>query len=228
MRIIICDGHLMFSEALSSLLAGRGHRVVARIPTPDEAVDLAGADQADAWLTELEFPGYEGAAAVRRIRSVAAGVPIVVFTSRHDLATLSEVLEAGADGIALKTEGIDEVERLLHRVCTPRFGCSDGAPGGPTGDMAWSQRARASLQRQANRSGTQVLTRKEREVMSCLARGESTAAVADELGVRVSTVRTHLQHLYVKLDVHSRLELVAFAVRHGMVRVDGPSEAMSA
>ncbi|HUZ09485.1 MAG TPA: response regulator transcription factor [Acidimicrobiales bacterium] len=224
MQINICDGHSMFSEALSSLLAKRGHRVLARISAPDEAFDIPGAEEADVWLTELEFPGCDGAAAVRRLRSSTPGIPIVVFTSRNDLTALSEVLEAGADGVALKSEGIDEVERLLRRVCALPV----RTPNGPTADKAWSQRARTSPKRQGKRSSTQALTGKEREVMSHLARGESTAAVAGELGIRVSTVRTHLQHLYVKLDVHSRLELVAFGVRHGMVRVDGASEVMSA
>ncbi len=84
------------------------------------------------------------------------------------------------------------------------------------------------VQRQSSRVGTQSLTQKEQEVMCRLARGESTAAVATGLGVSVSTVRTHLQHLYVKLDVHSRLELVAYAVRNGMVRVENSAQALSA
>jgi two-component system nitrate/nitrite response regulator NarL len=225
MQIIICDQHLMFSEALSSLLAKRGHRVVARISTPDEALDLVGCDEADVWLTELEFAGYEGVSAVRQLRTLTPDRPIVVFTARHDMDLLHRALEEGADGVALKTEGIDEVERLLRRVCALPFKTQHGRTGP---DKAWSQRARATVHRQSSRIGAQTLTQKEQEVMALLARGESTAAVASGLGVSVSTVRTHLQHLYVKLDVHSRLELVAFAVRNGMVRFDGAPEAMSA
>jgi len=225
MQIIICDEHLMFSEALSSLLAKRGHRVLARISRPDEAAELSDLDDADVFLTELEFAGYEGSAAVRHLRALSPGLPIVVFTANHDMDLLHEALAQGADGVALKTEGIDEVERLLRRVCALPFKNVHGRTGP---DKAWSQRARATMQRQSNRLGTQALTQKEQEVMSRLARGESTAAVAAGLGVSVSTVRTHLQHLYVKLDVHSRLELVAYAVRNGMVRVEGAPQAMSA
>ncbi|HEY3943313.1 MAG TPA: response regulator transcription factor [Acidimicrobiales bacterium] len=224
MQIIICDEHLMFSEALSSLMAQRGHRVLARISSPDEAVDVLDRHEADVWLTELEFVGYEGAAAVRRLRALEPGLPIVVFTAHRDTNLLHEALAEGADGVALKTEGIDEVERLLRRVCALPFKTSHGRTGP---DKAWSQRARASVQRQSSRVATQSLTQKEQEVMLRLARGESTSAVAAGLGVSVSTVRTHLQHLYVKLDVHSRLELVAYAVRNGMVRVEG-APAMSA
>ena len=53
MQIIICDEHLMFSEALSSLLAKRGHRVLARISRPDEAAELSDLDNADVFLTEM-------------------------------------------------------------------------------------------------------------------------------------------------------------------------------
>ena len=56
MRINVCDRHLMFGEALSSLLARRGHLVLARVPSPDGALDVPDAEHADAWLTELDFP----------------------------------------------------------------------------------------------------------------------------------------------------------------------------
>ncbi len=85
MQIIICDEHLMFSEALSSLMAQRGHRVLARISTPDDAVAIPNRHEADVWLTELEFEGFKGSAAVRRLRALDPGLPIVVFTARQDM-----------------------------------------------------------------------------------------------------------------------------------------------
>ena len=224
MRINVCDRHLMFGEALSSLLARRGHLVLARVSSPDGALDVPGAEHADAWLTELDFPGYEGADAVRRLRESTPGIPIVVLTARSDRRILGEALEAGAGAIALKSEGVDEVERALLRACSS----AAGSLGARAASRPPSPRARSPRGWEERRTGAPALTRKEGEVISCLARGRSTAAVAVELGMAVSTVRTHLQHLYVKLDVHSRLELVAFAVRHGVVRVEGASEVVSA
>jgi DNA-binding NarL/FixJ family response regulator len=206
-------------------MAHRGHRVLARISNPADAVGIPNRQEADVWLTELEFAGYEGTAAVRLLRALDPGVPIVVFTANQDLGLLHDALAEGADGVALKTEGIDEVERLLRRVCSLPFKNRHGHTGP---GKAWSPRAQATVQRRSDRVDTQSLTQKEQEVMRRFAQGESTAAVAAGLGVSVSTVRTHLQHLYVKLDVHSRLELVAFAVRHGMVRGEATARALSA
>ncbi len=66
------------------------------------------------------------------------------------------------------------------------------------------------------------LTAREREVLALLSRGATSQTIADALGIAPNTVRTHVQNILSKLQVHSRLEAVAFAVRHGVVDVGGP------
>jgi len=216
MKIIICDDHVMFAEALSSLLMKRGHMVLARASSPEEGLMLADREDedADAWLVDLHFPGIAGSSSVRQLRAVMPEMPLVVLTADSDRALLQQALEDGADGVALKTEGVEEVERLLRRVSAPAF---QKRPNHTEPEKAWSHLARSLGPTQRQR-GVPELTEREHDVLIRLWRGDSTTAIADTLGVGVSTVRTHLQHLYEKTGVHSRLELVAYAARNDLLQ----------
>jgi DNA-binding NarL/FixJ family response regulator len=221
-RIVVCDAHLLLGEALSALLEQRGHHVVARLASPDGATRLTAAEQPDLWLTELSFPGYGPGAVVRRLRSVAPNAAVIVLTASTDPVLLAAA--AGADAVVSKTSGLGELELLL------RTGGSATAQCLPVRMWEGSSRTRAHRSRQPGltahtaHTAHTALTAKELEVVARLAQGQRTVEVAGGLGVAVSTVRTHLQHLYRKLGVHSKLELVAYAVRHGLVR---PGEVAS-
>ena len=75
-----------------------------------------------------------------------------------------------------------------------------------------------SIGSSGSRGGEPQMTLREQDVLMRLWQGDSTVAIAEALGVGVSTVRTHLQHLYVKVGVHSRLELLAYSARHGLLQ----------
>jgi DNA-binding NarL/FixJ family response regulator len=224
MQIVICDDHMMFAEALSTLLMKRGHKVLAQVSSPEQGLALKNRDEADVWLTDLHFPGIVDTAGVRQLREAMPDVPIVVLTADSDRAMLQQALEDGADGVALKTEGVEEVERLLRRVSAPAIRKRRShAPS----EKAWSHLAK-SLGRGQRGKGTPALTAREQDVLTRLWRGESTSSIAKSMGVGVSTVRTHLQHLYVKVGVHSRLELVAYAARNGLLQHEDESSPRTA
>jgi two-component system, NarL family, nitrate/nitrite response regulator NarL len=214
MQIGICDDHLMFGEAFSALLVKRGHKVLACAKSPGDGLATPDRGEIDVWLTDLHFPGIEGTGAVRQLRRALPDIAIVVLTADTDRALLQQALEDGADGAVLKTEGIEEIERLLRRVTSLPFQqrrCQ------AEGDKAWSQLARSTGSWET-RGGGPRMTLREQDVLMRLWQGDSTNAIAEALGVGVSTVRTHLQHLYVKVGVHSRLELVAYSARHGLLQ----------
>jgi len=222
MRIVLLDPHAMFRDAFSCLLALRGHDVVARsgsvLDLLEWADDEPGDDRlADVVVAELDLPDIPGTVAVGKIRAAFPNLPIAILTGETQLRPLRAVLDAGADGVALKTEGVDEVERVLLRLTSPLSGRRR-----QTDDPQknWSRGARALAHRSSRSSANQLPTRRELEIIRLLVQGESTGQIGRIMGVRNATVRTHLQHLFIKFGVHSRLELVAFAVRTGLV--EGP------
>ena len=205
MKVALCEDHLTFSEALEGLLTGLGHQVVRRTTTPRGAV---GPD-ADVCVVDLHFPGIEGCEAVDIVRQEAPTIPIVVLTARRDSELIEQAFVHGANGAVLKTEGIVELESVLRQVVE-------------MGDLSDSPRPHRRVRsRQVQvlarrRDGTRTLphlTRREEEVLRALVEGRTTAEIATSLGVEVTTLRTHVQHLLSKFGAHSRVELVAAAIR---------------
>jgi two-component system nitrate/nitrite response regulator NarL len=220
MKIALCEDHVTFSEALEGLLTGLGHKVVGRTTTPRGAV---GPD-ADVCVVDLHFPGIEGCDAVDIVRQEAPTVPIVVLTARRDRELIEQAFDRGANGAVLKTEGIAELESVLRRV----------VEAGARGDARRSRPRVRSRQVQAltargDRSRTLPhLTRREDEVLRGLVEGKTTAQIATSLGVEITTLRTHVQHILSKFGAHSRVELVATAMRTRAVKLhSGPDDRLT-
>lgn len=228
MRIVLADPDAMFRDAFAHLLTRRGHTVVARSGTLLGLLqwidDWRGGESiADVVVMEPEFPDVPGPVAVGKVRAASPRLPMAVVTGSTDGARLTLALEAGANSVAVKTDGIDEVEKMLHRLTTRPF-----EPQRSSSDplMIWSSGARALAGSSRRRTAVQAPTARELQVIRHLVEGESTRRMGQLMGVSTATVRTHLQHLFIKFGVHSRLELIALAVRTGMVEspLRGPVE----
>jgi two-component system nitrate/nitrite response regulator NarL len=224
-NLLICDDHRLLAECLAALFAARGHRVVATAHHPDDAVRIvAGAgDDADSLhvdvcVIDLTFSDStfsdstisDGRAygAIRDIRASSPTTEVVVLSGSAQPFAELLAFEAGAAAFVLKDHDVSRVIDAVERVdrddsnlASMSRGEVDGAPPVP------------------ERSGGTGLTRREREVLQRLVSGERTRTIAAEMGVSYSTARTHVQNLLHKLGVHSRLEAVAFALSHSLVRV---------
>lgn len=222
MRILIADEHRVFAEALASLLRMAGHEIVGSATAVDTAVRLADREQVDACVLDLAMPGI-GPGLARAPRTVFVGLAATADADR-----ISGAVASGVRGVALKTDDFVEILRVLTGACTPRAGSRAGS-------------AVLSLSTQAAQAGlpglgglaargrgypgpdwAQLLTRREHEALLRLASGESTASMARSMGVRISTARSHVDAVLTKLNVHSRAEAVARAVRDGVVGAGWP------
>jgi two-component system, NarL family, nitrate/nitrite response regulator NarL len=217
MRIVICDDHAMFSEAFASLLTQRGHDVVSSAPTPAEALVAGRQFRPDVFLVDLHFPDVHGVDAISLLRAAMLDAPIVVLTAERDAELLRQALDAGADGVVLKSEGVVEIEQVIRQV---RLAPPDGHLRAVRPGKVWSRQARALAQRQARIVEDRDLTPRERQVIALLVQGKSTTAIAVTMNVGKATLHAHLQHLFIKLGVHSRIELVAYAMRRGIVHME--------
>lgn len=223
MRILIADEHRVFAEALASLLRMAGHEIVGAATTLDTAVRLADREQVDACVLDLAMPG---------IGPVLAHAPRTVFVglaATADADRISGAVASGVRGVALKTDDFVEILRVLTGACTPRAGSR--AAGSAVLSLS-TQAAQAGLPGLGGLAArgrgypgpdwAQLLTRREHEALLRLASGESTASMARSMGVRISTARSHVDAVLTKLNVHSRAEAVARAVRDGVVDVGWP------
>ena len=224
MNLLICDDHRLLAECLAELFAARGHRVVATAYDPDDAVRIVAGDvHVDVCVMDLTFsgPAFSDRAfsdstfsdsrafgAIREIRASSPTTEVVVLSGSAQPFAEPLALQAGAAAFVPKDDDVSRVIDVVERVdrdegaraCVSRREV-DGAPPVP------------------EPSGGTRLTPREREVLQRLVTGERTQTIAAGMGVSYSTARTHVQNLLHKLGVHSRLEAVAFALSHSLVRV---------
>ena len=220
MKIVICDGHRVFADALASLLHGAGHEVVCSVVSLEEAAETCARVQVDACIVDLRPTRTGRRPDIEQAVRSAPGTAFVALSASADAATLQQAAAAGAGGVAMKGDDFGE----FLRVVTDTVSSHEHRTGpAPAKQVVLSRSARAALRAgQGVTAGpSQFLTEREWEALGRLVRGESTAGMARAMGVRVSTARTHIDAVLSKLGAHSRLEAVAYAVREGLVDTSG-------
>jgi len=207
-RVLLCDDHVIFAEALAGLLHGEGIEVVGIANSVAAAVSQVAARRPDVVLMDYELPDGDGVSATAAIKAVLPSANVVLLTSNADEDVLVSAIEAGASGYITKHKPAVEVMAAVRAAAN--------------GEMLVSSDMLARLlprvtQRRANKVGHD-LTARELEVLELLAEGTPNHELAQRMGISRNTVRNHVQNLLTKLGVHSRLEAVALATREGLVR----------
>lgn len=213
MRIVIAATHRVFASALGSLLRRAGHDVVGYAVALDGATGIITREQADACVVDAEMPTEPGALSLAM--AVSAGTAFVVLADTAASEGLSRALSAGVHGAVLKSDDFIEFLRVLT---SARARAGRRPRDGAVLSLS-AMAARRTIGARRRDLLVHSLTPREREVLARLVRGESTSAMASSMGVRLSTTRTHIDSVLIKLGVHSRLEAIAFAVREGIVDV---------
>ncbi len=211
MRVLIADDHPLFRDGLRSLLEARGIEVVAEARDGREAVELAQQLQPDVVLMDLAMPALTGLAATRLISADLPDVNVVVLTASEDEADLFEAIKSGAQGYLLKNLASEEFFRLLDGVARGEPALTPGLARKLLGEFGRPSPARAAAEPDA-------LTEREREVLELLVQGvTSNRDLAERLVVTENTVKYHLRNILDKLHVQNRAQVVAYALRHGLV-----------
>ncbi|MFC4910300.1 response regulator [Actinomadura gamaensis] len=211
--VVVCDDHRVFTESLALVLADAGYAVVGQVDSPAELLAVLRARRADLCLIDLNFPGTTALEWMPRLRAAAPSTRFVVLTGYLEPPVLAAGLTAGVSGFAHKGQQACDILAVLRRVGRGEIVAEAGAPRRP--DARPDAPGRTQAQRVAR-----FLTPREREVLTRLARGESTQALAKAMGVTRSTARSHVQSVLSKLGVHSQREAVIEAARHGLVSVE--------
>jgi two-component system nitrate/nitrite response regulator NarL len=210
MRVLICDDHAVFADSLALVLADAGHTVVGVTYSPDEALTVLRARPADVCMIDLRFPAGSVVGRLAELRAAAPATRFVVVSGFVDQQTVDTGLRAGVHGFAHKGQQAKEILALLNRVHAGEQVVDRGLDLHRTAPRPRSQAHRVA----------QFLTPREREVLTRLARGESTTTLAKAMGVTRSTARSHVQSVLTKLGVHSQREAVIEAARYGLVSVE--------
>lgn len=161
----------------------------------------------DVILMDIDLPGMNGIEAVKKIRSFSSSVHIIMLTVFDDNKHVVDAICSGASGYLLK---MHIPEKLLDSVKEVIDG---GAPMSP----GIARMVLARLQQLPDQSNTYQLTAREKEVLSSLSKGNSYKLIAAQFNISIDTVRTHIKHIYEKLQVRSQTEAVSKAINERLV-----------
>jgi DNA-binding NarL/FixJ family response regulator len=208
-RVLIVDDHGVVREGLRTFLELQdGIDVVGEAADGEEALDRVAELRPDVVVMDLVMPKLDGVGAMRELQRLAHAPRVLVLTSFLDDERLMPAIEAGAAGYLLKNVAPAELARAV------RAAHAGEAMLDPT--VAARLVERIAGRERAASTGLDELTRREREVLECIARGRSNKQIAVELGVAEKTVKTHVGHLLAKLDVADRTQAALLAVREGL------------
>jgi two-component system nitrate/nitrite response regulator NarL len=211
--VLLVDDHTLFRSGVRSLLQ-RNPRftVVGEASDGIDGVKRAMQLKPDVILLDLHMPGMTGVETLELILQGWPEAAVIMLTVSEEGEDLATALHAGARGYLIKNIDADYLQRAIER-----------AAGGES-VLAESMAAKlvAQLQKQrepkpaAPPSDLDKLTPREREILACLARGESNKLIARVLDLAESTVKIHVQNILKKLGLSSRVQAAVFAVEQGI------------
>jgi DNA-binding NarL/FixJ family response regulator len=212
-RVLIVDDHAILREGVRALL-----QLHADLDVCGEAADGQAAIEAverldpDVVLMDIAMPGLGGIEASLELKKLGRRARILILSQYEDREYVRRLLKAGVSGYVLKKSAGSELAnaiRAVHRgglVLDPEVARTAMAEGGPAAP--------------GSADPYESLTDREKQVLKLVAEGRSNKEVADVLGISVKTAMSHREHVMEKLAVHNRTELVRFAIKKGVIRMD--------
>jgi len=206
------DDHMLFAEALQVAIEHLGVSVTRVVTTGEEAIAEVDRERPDVIFMDIGLPDQSGLVAGSRILERHPEAKIVALTALSDRGTADEALRIGFVGYLTKDTPVARLANAIRSVMEGRLVLPQRLS--PTRRISKAEKEIALIASQ--------LTPREREVLTLLVQGVDGNRTAAALGISFNTVRTHLQSIFTKLQVHSRLQAAAFAVRHGIVQISRP------
>jgi len=213
-RVLIADDHAIVRDGVRALLnLAEDMEVVGEAADGREAIAKAQALEPDVCLMDIAMPGLGGLEAAIEIRKLCPRTRILVLSQYEDREYIRRFLKIGVSGYVLKkSAGADltTAVRAVHR-------------GGLVLDPDVAREAmKDDAEGAAGRAPDpyESLTDREKQVLKLVAEGHANKEVADLLGISVKTAMSHREHVMEKLGLHSRTELIRFALRQGIIRVE--------
>lgn len=215
-RVLVVDDHALFRRGLQMVIDDEPDmRIVAEAADGLEAVTEAGDLLPDVVLMDVRMPRRGGIDACTALKDVAPSARIVMLTISDEEGDLYEAIKAGASGYLLKEISIDEVASAVRAVHGGQSLISPSMASKLLDEFA-SMFSRGEERQQVP---APRLTEREMEVLRLVARGLNNRDIAKQLFISENTVKNHVRNILEKLQLHSRMEAVVYAVREKLLEI---------
>ncbi len=214
---MLVEDHVSFRQALAFMFEREPEfEVVGQVGSVDEVRKLPGGllRDVEVAVVDLALPDGDGLELIEDLSSNEPQIMTLVLSASLESGRFARAIEAGAGGVLHKSTPIKDIIGAVRRL---KAGEALLSPG----EVIEMLRV-VSREREEKREALRViekLTSREREILRALAEGLESREIAEKLNITVETERTHMVNILSKLGVHSRLQALVFAARHGLVEI---------
>jgi two-component system nitrate/nitrite response regulator NarL len=208
MRLLVCDDHRLLLDALTVALTDKGQTVVATALNPEEAVAAAREHRPDACLLDVNLAHTSGLTAIAGIHEACPDTKVVMLSGSTSTDLVSEAIAHGAQGFVGKDKPIGVIIEALEMAHQGHLAVDP---------LLLQDLFRPAADKDNPLRALMLLTKREWEVLDFIVDGLSTEQMADQLGVQISTARSHVQNMLTKLGAHTRLQAAALLTTHASV-----------
>jgi two-component system, NarL family, nitrate/nitrite response regulator NarL len=208
--IVLADDHPLVLEALQGLFASeQDMQVVASCRDGESALELVRTFTPDILLLDLSMPVLDGVAVLERLQTENWATNVVVFTGAMNERRALDCLRLGVCGVVLKEAPSEQLLEAVRKVAAGELWLEK---------QSYTQAMGLMLrQENANRHLSSLLTSREIEILVAAARGSRNKEIAQEMTITEGTVKMHLHHIFEKLGLQGRTELIRYAHKNGLV-----------
>jgi two-component system, NarL family, response regulator NreC len=214
-RILLVDDHLVLRSGLRMLLAADPEiEIVGEAETGAQGIRLTDELRPDVVLMDISMPDMNGIEATRIIKAQHPEIAVLALTMHEDDQYFFEMLEAGASGYVPKRAAPNDLISAIHAVRGGGMFLFPSLARTLVQDYLARREQPGAL---PGRQGFEELTEREREVLTLIAEGRSNQEIADALVISIKTVNRHRENIMAKLNLHSRVDLVRYAIEKGLI-----------
>ncbi len=221
-KLLVIDDHTLFRRGLVSLLSQDGRfRLAGQAGDMGEALRCC-EESPDVILLDNHLPGVRGIDGIPALKDAYAGARILMLTVSENEEDLAAAMLAGADGYLLKTveteQLCDSIEKVLMGECVispdmmTKFVTAFRSKS-PTQKVTQESQSPVNS---AEAAAVDSLSVREREILVLIARGDSNKLIGRELDIAETTVKVHVQHIFRKLNLNSRVQVAVYAAARGL------------